>query len=928
MVLPSEVGGKSPNTLRLEHLREVANDAAKVVAKETAKEKARLAKAAKTQHAVDSGGGPPSRNTRKGGAHSPAPESEAVRARQEELKRLKAEKKDLDRRVKEGALEVKRLAAEAAAAGLAEKGPPVAPPHHEDQDPPESDEYASDSSSSSQRTQDSVVSDSEEERTRRAATKRGRGDTFSSGEKAPERDHRSSRRRSGSEGSTHRERSRRDPRPHHGTDHLGRHASPDPRTTRTGSPTRQDHPRRDASDRGAEPRRGAKGPQRRPTYYPPPREHHREPRDTPAYGSPPGSATEGRSVQWGDRPVGLTPDRRAPARDVSRDRGARAASVVVEPFEAWLRNIPLGTEAAVDLVGGWFRRQNYHLAFPEAILLLEEDELPADSFRAVTKIVWRAVQALRRAHPQHPGTSGSGHNLWPGPRGPPGPPGGSAGGQQGYSGTHSSDHSAYGGGWGGGSGRSNDPWAGGQSSHFSGEWGGRARQDASWDTNGQGGLNQGYGENRQWWSPGGPPGSEMDEYGPWARRTNHDQPGTTSQFRLRDADGTEFLCTHRTLGPERLRELQGMIRAMGASRFGNLVKDLAFDMAKFMEAADTYLYPEGHASMAADHPLGSLGGASSIRDTPVMKDRAHTEKALKLEFSRYDMTGLTLKSFLNPPETNPVWGQLATGSARRAMAAALSNMEIFLCAFFHPDYKGVMEPLTSMLTRGPKHGSLDLFEDIYVWLHIQRIISNWSQDVRLMSADLPSVCYPMARLGTPELVAYLLRVYILDMVQAAFPTRNYQPVGNHTEWVPMPHTSFYSEIGLHSRCQFSGPQAAKGKKPAVATAAEPGSGGKKQKPKEKQLTIEEPEEDDARNRDEKQQRKSMKQLLCPYHLRGLLGMTTHNGELRKCKFVGPRCSKRHVNSLKEVTKEEAMLATTDWAGEDQLARDNATDWKA
>ena len=86
--------------------------------------------------------------------------------------------------------------------------------------------------------------------------------------------------------------------------------------------------------------------------------------------------------------------------------------------------------------------------------------------------------------------------------------------------------------------------------------------------------------------------------------------------------------------------------------------------------------------------------------------------------------------------------------------------------------------------------------------------------------------------------------------------------------------------------------------------------------------------DDVRNRDEKPQRKDMKQLICPFHHRGLLGMKMHSGEIRKCKFSGHKCTRRHVHSLKEVTKEEAMLATADWTGEDQLARDHATNWKA
>ena len=64
--------------------------------------------------------------------------------------------------------------------------------------------------------------------------------------------------------------------------------------------------------------------------------------------------------------------------------------------------------------------------------------------------------------------------------------------------------------------------------------GGRVRQDASWETNGPGRLIQGSGAN--WWSPGGPQGPEMDEYAASVRKTNPTQQGTTSLYRLTDAD--------------------------------------------------------------------------------------------------------------------------------------------------------------------------------------------------------------------------------------------------------------------------------------------------------------------------------------------------------------------------------------------------------
>ena len=124
-----------------------------------------------------------------------------------------------------------------------------------------------------------------------------------------------------------------------------------------------------------------------------------------------------------------------------------------------------------------------------------------------------------------------------------------------------------------------------------------------------------------------------------------------------------------------------------------------------------------------------------------------------------------------------------------------------------PNIHGGDGTIGSAANSGPGNGTLDLFQDVYVWLHIQRVIANWSQDVRNMSSDLPSLCYPTAKLGNPGLVAYLLRVYIWDMVQGAFPPRDHLPVGGHAEWVPIPHTSFCAESGLFSRHAFGWAQA-------------------------------------------------------------------------------------------------------------------------
>jgi len=545
----------------------------------------------------------------------------------------------------------------------------------------------------------------------------------------------------------------------------------------------------------------------------------------------------------------------------------------IRQYEQWISSLGLGAGEGFRAVDRWFRSGFSHEGFPYTVMSIPDEELPEDVFRRLRRQVLDGMSRLREAFSGNSRFSGpsSGHNRDFGPSEARVP-------QQ--------QAPSFGN-------RTGNEWVDGRRGLGARTQGGSRKPDGF-----NGGATRLGGSVRD--------DDEGESHGK-----------QVAGFLVTDADGRKFSCTSRSEAMSRVLKLQGMIRIMGADRFECLVKDLVLDMGDFIEYADNYIRPDHRALGDDGHPLYSLRGAKHIKDTPVVLNKDMLASALRLDFKKCDLKegSLTLKSFLVPPDKNPVWGRDSSPQGRRAMGSAIRNLEKFLSSYGSSAFDQSLTALVSAIEEGfTRH-----YHDIYVWVKIQRMLGYWSADVRTVSARNPSSHFPGRKVDTPEAVAQLLRLYTKDLINSA----NGNGAG---KWEESPHSRFYSaDDGDLGHCLFDGAQqrALSGKDKSLYTAegiiaatAVPS------KAKEK-----EPKVDAATDKEAAESRKAKERAsLCGHHLRGLMGIK-FNGELRKCDKKTP-CLRRHVESLGEITLAEAhaecdnmMMAT------DKQAMDAITTWK-
>jgi len=396
-------------------------------------------------------------------------------------------------------------------------------------------------------------------------------------------------------------------------------------------------------------------------------------------------------------------------------------------------------------------------------------------------------------------------------------------------------------------------------------------------------------------------------------------------YRVMDLDGRNFSCTNKQAGYARMQALQGMVRAMGTDRFLTLVQDLDFSIPAFYAAADRFMHQR--TAVPPTHALASMAGYQAISEAMVMRERTATEKALKLEFDGYDLDCLSLKSFVIPPsgadwdkrDTWLNWTRTATSQGRRDMASAVSNLEAFFTAFHNPGFAGSLAPITEALTKGVRHRQLTGYHDVYIWLEIQRMLKEWSLDVRKFAAP---VTHTNMDMRTPARVADLLRAYATDLVLAAD-----QDVGLPAErrWEPQPHSDFYSEMGAYRRYLGDGPKASTNHPPSVSwnqdgftlDGPKPSKGVDDKTRKTKQ-GKDVPDGDKRRTATDAQ--------ICPYRLKELLGVKK-SGALVTCTVNS--CKRLHPESVGSVTLAEATKVASVWSTEDKKAVGTGTwTWKA
>jgi len=594
-------------------------------------------------------------------------------------------------------------------------------------------------------------------------------------------------------------------------------------------------------------------------------------------------------------------------------------------LEDWLHGLGayVLTSVPFDTLRDWFVNGNYHVMFPVALQWMEWEDLPVQDWgRGPSRAIWAAIQLLRAAAP-----AGGRHRTDEEDR----PPG---------------NHGPRGGGGGGGSDRSTS---------------GGTRGPTSISGGGRGGTTQGGAQHHAgvWDATRGPAGGTFPssaihsldrlelpaDTDDWTttreegQRNNTDHTRSTGQYghsptatepalgtyRVTDLDGRNFSCTNKQAGHARMQTLQGMVRAMGMDRFLTLVQDLDFSIPTFFAAADRFM--SQRMAVPATHPLASMAGYQAISEAMVLRDRTATEKALKLEFDGYDLDSLSLQSFIIPPSGSDwdkrdswlVWTRAATSQGRRDMAAAVSNLEAFFTAFHHPGFAGSLAPITDALTKGVRHRQLTGYHDVYIWLEIQRMLKEWSLDVRKFVTPVNHAHMDMT---TPARVAELLWTYAMELVRAADQDSR---LPAERRWEPQPHSDFYSEMGAYRRYMGNGPKTLTNPPPTVSwnedgftlEGPKPPKRGE-DKPK-RPRTGKEAQDGDRTAATDAQ--------ICPFHLKELLGIKKL-GTLVVC--TAKPCKKTHPGSLGAVTLAEATkVASSSWNSEDRkiLAAGTWT-WKA
>ena len=405
------------------------------------------------------------------------------------------------------------------------------------------------------------------------------------------------------------------------------------------------------------------------------------------------------------------------------------------------------------------------------------------------------------------------------------------------------------------------------------------------------------------------------------------QQQVISSFLVRDLDDIEHSCSTRALGPDRVRTLQGTIRAMGKQRFDLLVQDLDFTVEKFKALADRFMNTMPGREVNKGHIMHSLRGVKQLTGAAAWTDQDKFGKFIRLELGQYDLKQLSLKDFLVLTHQAPVpfWGRKSTQVARTEMALAVDCMQKFFATFFGEAFKGSMESVKELLETGVDLVPLNGFSDEYVWLAIERTLLHWSDDVRQATVQSPSLgfgWYPEQERKGSELAADLLRCYMEDLAQGADESADHRNlVGG--KWEPGPHAHFYAEQGTFYLYKFGPEQSSpkdNGKDHNSASKKktrqkERGSGEHSRRNSKGDESEDEAKEASARK---KKLLKDAKEL-CAFHTKGLLGIQ-RGGKLVIC-HQGKDCNRKHAKSLKEITAAEIGAISDVWTADDKAVRD-------
>jgi hypothetical protein len=270
-------------------------------------------------------------------------------------------------------------------------------------------------------------------------------------------------------------------------------------------------------------------------------------------------------------------------------------------------------------------------------------------------------------------------------------------------------------------------------------------------------------------------------------------------------DGRVFYCTNKKEFTARMDKVQVLTRLFSEGRAEKYLSELIFNKELFKDTCQTMLDTE--LEVAQTHVDFGLQKYSSLKKLEVMMDGfddgSRFLAALHLQFNATDFTKVSILDFVEAKALKAVRfvQEPADHTGRDLIKVALENLERFMAAFCHQDFKGALQPVIDQISSGDR--LWDDFDDAYLLFRVQKMLQKYGMCV---SNQLRDAMFDTISMLTPKGCADLLTKYAEQLVKDA--------KGLSDGWNVAPHYKFYKSGGSFESFKF------RANKPAPKPAAQ------------------------------------------------------------------------------------------------------------
>ena len=258
------------------------------------------------------------------------------------------------------------------------------------------------------------------------------------------------------------------------------------------------------------------------------------------------------------------------------------------------------------------------------------------------------------------------------------------------------------------------------------------------------------------------------------------QPRMESEFIVTTLDGQEFSCRTKNQGLARVREIEGMIRAMGRTRVTHILRDLTVVPGAFWQIVQRYR--ADHICRGGIPGMESMNEITAVGHLPICGSEERLESFISMKhWPMNDWGRWSLEDFLPEDWNTPEWGKEATLQGKAALVMAVANLEKAMVVFFNQAFEGCFASLR--IFSGKQCIS---HSDGFLRFQVEDLMATWHND---MNYHVTSWSGPNISMATPEGCAEILRKGAEEIADRLLAT----PKGGLEPLERPPHVRFFQE---------------------------------------------------------------------------------------------------------------------------------------